>query len=121
MGYYVRVLSTSSECVPFDELKRALIDNSLKADIRCEEEDESGWNQLLLIHKDGREIAVIERNPVFDGSLGEEEIEEFLNNPSITLDGKRYYQTQYSPYDTKDIELLSDLDCIDVYDDNTSF
>ena len=80
MGYYVRVFSTSSECVPFDELKSALVDNSLKAEIQCEEEDESGWNQLLLIHKDGREIAVIERNPVFDRSLGEEEIEEFLED-----------------------------------------
>lgn len=80
MGYYVRVLSTSPECVPFEELQSALIDNSLKGEIRCEEEDDTGWNQLLLIHNDGREIAVVERNPVFDGSLAEEEIEEFLED-----------------------------------------
>jgi len=80
MGYYVRVLSTSPEYVPFEELKRALIDNSLKGEIQCEEEDDIGWNQLLLIHNDGREIAIIERNPVFDGSLAEEEIEEFLED-----------------------------------------
>ncbi len=80
MGYYVRVLSTAIQCVPLENLNDALGDNNLSGEIQCEDEGKSGWNQLLLAHKDEREIAVIERNPRFDGSLAEEELEEFLED-----------------------------------------
>ncbi|HZO55086.1 MAG TPA: hypothetical protein VFB63_20425 [Bryobacteraceae bacterium] len=36
------------------------------------------WDQFILKHQDGIEIAAVERNPVAEGKLGAEEIEEFL-------------------------------------------
>ena len=38
------------------------------------------WFQLILAHKTGQEIALIERNPVIPGELGEEELNEFIEN-----------------------------------------
>ncbi len=64
----------------YKNCKKHLDTNAPFAELRCEDEDESGWKQLLLAHKDGHEIAVIERNPVFKGSLAEEELEEFLED-----------------------------------------
>jgi hypothetical protein len=46
---------------------------------------EERWEQLLLTHRDGREIAVIERNEVVDGSLAEEEIDEFIEEVDSLL------------------------------------
>jgi hypothetical protein len=40
--------------------------------------DESTWTDLLLRHHDGKEIAIIERNPVLPGELGAEELAEFM-------------------------------------------
>lgn len=75
MGYYIRVLSTSQEVVPFSTLVKAL--SGFKATLTVEAGDEGSWEQLVLRHSDGREIAAIERNPVNDGSLGSEELDEF--------------------------------------------
>jgi uncharacterized Zn finger protein (UPF0148 family) len=39
----------------------------------------------------------------------------------LTHDGVNYYECEYSPYNTEDFELLSDLDEIDFYDEETEF
>lgn len=75
MGYYVRVLSTSAEPVPFADLKAAL--GELKATLATDEGEENEWEQWLLAHADGLEIAAIERDLVEDGSLEAEELDEF--------------------------------------------
>ena len=75
MGYYTRVLSTSDECVSLPLLIKAL--SGLKATLTIETGTESSWEQLVLRHSDGREIAVIERNLVGEGSVGSEELDEF--------------------------------------------
>jgi len=42
--------------------------------------DASDWTQLVLRHKQGSDIALIERDLVAPGSLGEEEIAEFVDD-----------------------------------------
>lgn len=77
MGYYTRVLTTQEKCVPIDDLRRALQTADFEAVLDLEDGESEDWQQLVLKHSDGLEIAAIERNPVGDGSLGGEEIEEF--------------------------------------------
>jgi len=77
MGYFIRVLSTSADCVPLaalnDELKKVKLGGTLSGDAA----ETRPWEQLVLTHSDGREIASIECNIVEPGSLGSEELSEF--------------------------------------------
>ena len=79
MGYYVRVLSTSADCVPLLALQSALEAEELRATLKVEEGIPDDWNQIVLSHTDGQEIACIERNGVGDGSLGADELSEFAD------------------------------------------
>lgn len=79
MGYYVRVLSTSSDCVPVSVLSTAIEQKQLKAQLSVDDGTPEDWTQLTLSHTDGVEIAMIERNVVEDGSLGAEELAEFAD------------------------------------------
>lgn len=74
MPYYLRVLSTSADCVPLDSLRTDLEDHVLVEETSRQSDC---WENLLLTHADGGEIAVIERNPVQPASAASEEIEEF--------------------------------------------
>lgn len=77
MGYYTRVLTTGENCIPVSEIRNALAKEHLSARIEVEDGDETVWEQIVLMHADGTEIAAIERNPITEDSLGAEEIEEF--------------------------------------------
>jgi len=77
MGYYVRVFSTSAKCIPLPSLQQALRNDNYKAELTLDAGTEGEWEQLLLRHSDGSEIAAIERNPVEEDSLGKEELAEF--------------------------------------------
>src|ERR1700740_387488 len=77
MGYYIRVLSTSSACIPFSTMQSALEKAEFRASLTLEDGTAENWNQILLSHTDGEEIASIERNPVEEDSLGAEELDEF--------------------------------------------
>lgn len=79
MSYYVRVLSTSSDCIPLPVLQSTLAEDNLQATLSADEGTSNDWEQLILSHDDGREIACIERNLVQDGSLGSEELAEFAD------------------------------------------
>lgn len=76
MGYYTRVLSTQSECIPIRVLAKALKTESCRATIQTDDDLES-WEQAVLTLPGGPEIAAMERNMVTDGSLGGEELQEF--------------------------------------------
>jgi hypothetical protein len=78
MGYYTRVLTKRDEWPPHAELVAALRKVHSKAVLSCDENDPERWEALVLSHADGREIAAIERNPVSEGTLGGEEIAEFV-------------------------------------------
>jgi hypothetical protein len=48
--------------------------------LTIESGDEEEWESLLLSGNDEVEVAVIERNPVYDGSTGQDEIADFIED-----------------------------------------
>lgn len=78
MGYSTRVLSKDEEYPAFEELAEFLRSSHRDFRLSVEEGSEEEWETLLLSGEGGFEVAVIERNPVADGSLGQDEIAEFL-------------------------------------------
>lgn len=48
------------------------------ADLHSEVEGDA-WEQLVLSHKSGQEIAIVEKNPVVEGQLGADELQEFID------------------------------------------
>ena len=85
MGYYTRVLSKDPEFPSLDELSQRLRSDHPDYRLTVEEGSlgESGeeeWESLLLAGTDGVEVAILERNPVADGSVGQDEIADFLED-----------------------------------------
>lgn len=80
MAYYTRVLSKDEEFPPFDELAQFVRDGHPEFKLTIEEDGEEGWDALLLSGLDEVEVTVIERNPVFDGSVGQDEIADFIED-----------------------------------------
>lgn len=80
MPYYTRVLSKDEEFPSFEELAQFVRTEHQEFRLTIEEEDEEGWQTLLLSGIDDVEVAIIERNPVFDDSIGQEEIDEFIED-----------------------------------------
>jgi hypothetical protein len=78
LGYYTRVLSKDDEFPAFEELREFIDGEHPECRLTIEEGSEEEWETLLLSTCDEIEVALIERNPVADGSLGQEEIEEFI-------------------------------------------
>jgi hypothetical protein len=78
MGYYTRVLSQLEEFPPLDELARFMRAEHPDFKLTLEDGTEEQWDSLLLSGNDDVEVAVIERNPVTEGSMGQDEITEFL-------------------------------------------
>jgi hypothetical protein len=78
MGYYTRVLSKDEEFPPLDELAQFVRTEHPQFKLTLESGTVEEWESLLLSGIDEVEVAVIERNPVFDGSLGQDEIVEFI-------------------------------------------
>ena len=78
MAYYTRVLSKDEAFPPFDELAQLIRDAHPDCRLAVESGDEEDWETLLLVGNDEVEVAVIERNPVSDGSTGADEIADFL-------------------------------------------
>jgi hypothetical protein len=92
MGYYIRVLGKKLDEIPLDELRRV----SQPAVLHSEEGDV--WKHLTLSHKSGREIAVIEKNPVVPGQLGADELQEFVDEVSnCKPDSAATWLQQYLP------------------------
>lgn len=80
MGYYTRVLSRQEDFPSFDELAQIIRTEHPHCRLTIEEGTEDEWETLLLSGDDEVEISVIERNPVADGSLGQDEIADFLED-----------------------------------------
>jgi hypothetical protein len=58
MSYYIRVLSPSDRRIPCAELRAALHEEHPAATLSLQEGSETHWEELLLCHPDGAEIAV---------------------------------------------------------------
>jgi hypothetical protein len=80
MAYYTRVLSKDEEFPSLEELADLLQANHPGYKLTLEEGDEQEWETLLLSSDDEVEVALLERNPVFDGSAGQDEVADFLED-----------------------------------------
>jgi hypothetical protein len=80
VGYYIRILSPSERVPSIAKIKAALSKASMAGTLSVESGTDDNWTQLILVHKDGPEIAAIERNvnAASSNDLASEEIEEFL-------------------------------------------
>ena len=78
MAYYTRVLSKDEEFPLFEELAQLIRAGHPDYKLTIESGEDEEWETLLLSGEDDVEVAVIERNPVFDGSTGQDEIADFL-------------------------------------------
>ena len=80
MPYFSRVLSKDEAFPTLDELREVLRAAHPGFRLTLESGEEDGWESLLLSSDDEVEVAVLERNPVFDGSTGQDEIADFLED-----------------------------------------
>jgi hypothetical protein len=78
VGYRIRVLGTRSEQPGLKYLQDSLREAKCRAVLKLETGAEENWEQVILTHPNGPEIALIERNPVMQGELGQEELEEYI-------------------------------------------
>jgi hypothetical protein len=78
MGYYIRVLGISDPDIPIDYLAAALESDGLTAKFRLDENEAlERWSVLDVADMNGEMLFRIERNPVIEGTLGKEELDEF--------------------------------------------
>jgi len=80
VGYYTRVLSKDEEFPPFEELALLIQAEHPEFKLTIEEGSEEEWETLLLSSTDEVEVALLERNPVTDGSTGQDEIADFIED-----------------------------------------
>jgi hypothetical protein len=80
VAYYTRVLSKQDEFSSLEELAQFIAAEHPDYLLTIEEGSEEEWESLLLSGKDGVEVALIERNPVYDGSAGQDEIADFIED-----------------------------------------
>lgn len=78
MAYYTRVLSKDEGFPSIEELVEVLRAAHPDYRLTLESGEEDEWESLLLSSVDEVEVAVLERNPVFDGSVGQDEVADFL-------------------------------------------
>jgi hypothetical protein len=80
LGYYTRVLSKDEGFPSFEELAALISSQHPEFRLSLESGEEEEWESLLLSSVDEVEVAVLERNPVTDGSTGQDEIADFLED-----------------------------------------
>ena len=80
MAYYTRVLSKDEEFPSFEELEQLIQEGHPEHKLTIEEGSEEEWETLLLSSADDVEVALIERNPVSVGSIGQDEVAEFIED-----------------------------------------
>jgi len=76
--YYTRVLSKDETSPSFEELAQFIRSEHPDYKLTIEDGTEEEWETLLLSGNGDVEVALIERNPVLDGSLGQDEVAEFI-------------------------------------------
>jgi hypothetical protein len=81
MGYYIRVLGTSDHNIHIDELISGLTNQGLTAKFDIDpNESRDNWSVIGVANSDNDDLMQIERNPVIDGELGKDELEEFKDD-----------------------------------------
>lgn len=79
MSYYTRVFSKDEEFPAYDELAEWVRTEHPHYRLTVEEGGEE-WETLLLTGIDEVEVALLERNPVAEGTLGQDVIAEFIED-----------------------------------------
>jgi hypothetical protein len=82
VAYYTRVLSKDEEFPAFEELAELIRSEHPDYKLTIEEGSEEEWETLLLSSSDDVEVALLERMPVTDGSLGQDQIADFIEDLS---------------------------------------
>jgi hypothetical protein len=82
MGYRIRVLGTRPEQPDLAYLRNGLRESKNNAILQVEAGSDDHWEHLALSHTKGPEIALIECNPVVEGELGHDELQEFIQEVS---------------------------------------
>lgn len=78
MGYYLRVLGSEDPDMHIDELIEALSVDGLSAKFAFDSSElPDKWTVLEISNLDGEPLAQLERNPVIEGELGFNELNEF--------------------------------------------
>jgi hypothetical protein len=80
VDYYTRVLSKDEEYPSVAELAEILSAEHPDFRLTVEEGSEEEWETLLLAGTDEVEVALVERYPVTEGSIGEDELSDFLED-----------------------------------------
>jgi hypothetical protein len=78
--YYTRVLSKDEAFPPLDELARWIRSEHPEFKLSLEDGEEEEWETLLLSGADEVEVALIERNAVANGSAGQDEIADLIED-----------------------------------------
>jgi hypothetical protein len=78
VGYYTRVLSKDEVFPSFGELAQFIRSEHFNYKLTIEDGTEEEWETLLLSGNDDVEVAILERNPVLEGSIGHDEVAEFI-------------------------------------------
>ena len=78
MGYYIRVLGTTDPNIHIDELISGLTNEGLTAKFYIDQNQRpDSWTVIGVANSNYDDLMQIERNPVIDGELGKDELEEF--------------------------------------------
>ena len=78
MGYYIRVLGTRDPNIHLDELINSLSEDGLTAKFSLEDGSApDNWTLIEVRNEKGDTLTQIERNPVVEGELGLDELNEF--------------------------------------------
>ncbi len=80
MAYYTRVLSKDEEYPALDELAMFIRGEHPDYRLTLEEGGEDEWESLLLVGTDEVEVALLERYEVYDGSPGQDEISDLIED-----------------------------------------
>jgi len=80
VAYYTRVLSQDDEFPAFEVLAHLVSTEHSDFKLSIEEGTEQEWDVLLLSGLDEVEVALLERNPVSDGSVGQDDIADFIED-----------------------------------------
>jgi hypothetical protein len=73
-------LSKDEEFPCFEELEELILEGHPEHKLTIEEGSEEEWETLLLSSADDVEVALIERNSVCTGSIGQDEVAEFTED-----------------------------------------